>query len=132
MDDFEQRIRPWAITLVLHNWPIMVYSLLIPWAAVRAYLRPARSRILLLYGLLILAVTFEYQKHGLTPVHNTITYLFALNPAAREASYLVLLEWLPPAGHILGGALLVLSVVLSPRAVKASPTNGGHRLRTGR
>lgn len=112
MADFDQRITPWAITLVMHNWPIMIYSIAVPWAAVRAFLRPSRPALLLLYGLLTLALAFEYQKHGLVTVLITTEYVFALLPAWRDLSQQLLLGALPVAAHLLGGMMVVLSLLL--------------------
>ena len=113
MDDFLFRARPWAITLVLHNWPLIVYSALVPLAALRAYLRPTRRALLLLYGLAILALAYEYQKHGVGVARETASYLFSAeaNPELRRASQLVLTGVLPLATHLVGLALLVLSAV---------------------
>ncbi|MGI5835726.1 MAG: hypothetical protein ACOX87_04430 [Chloroflexota bacterium] len=109
MDDFHHRIPPWAITLTLHNWPIMLYSVFGVWAAIRAYLQPNRPALLLLYGFLTLAFAFEYQKHGLEPVRGTLDYVFARLPDWRNAGYLILLDILPIALHLLGFAFLALS-----------------------
>ncbi len=115
MDDFWYRIPPWATTLVLHNWPVMLWPALAIWAAVRAYLRPGRPILLFLYGSVILTVAFEYQKHGLGPVESTIYYVFARGPNVRDVLATVMVDWLPVAMNVFGFALLALSVVTSRR-----------------
>ena len=115
MDDFIYRVRPWVITLVLHNWPIMVYCLLIPPLALRAYLRPSRSALLALYGTSLLALGFEYQKHAPAVVRGTTSYLFEIHPEVRALSLLVLLDLLPAAVQLLGAAMIAVAVVRTIR-----------------
>ena len=113
MEDFLYRVRPWAITLVLHNWPIIIVSAAVPLAALLAYLRPTRRRLLVLYGLIVLAFAFEYQKHGVGVVESTTDYLFSeyANPAARHVSQLVLARALPWMLDGLGLALLLVAAL---------------------
>ena len=129
MDDFLYRAKPWAITLVLHNWPIILYSAAIPIAALLAYLRPTRRRLLLLFGLLVLALAFEYQKHGVGVVESTIGYLFSeyANPAARRISRLVLVQALPWLLHALGLALLLAAALGARAAGPSAPPAVGSR-----
>jgi hypothetical protein len=123
MDDFLYRARPWAITLVLHNWPLILYAAAIPFAALLAYLQPTRRRLLILYGLLVLAVAFEYQKHGMTVAQSTTDYLFSeyANPTARHISQLVLVQTLPVLLHLLGLALLLVSALCRRNRRSAQP-----------
>jgi len=113
MEDFLDRAGPWFVTLALHNWPVLLSAVLVSWAALRVYACPTRRRVLLLYGLFILVLAFEYQKHGLTYVRGTTGYLFSAeaNPALRRLSQLTLLEALPVALYLLGLAFLVLSAL---------------------
>jgi hypothetical protein len=115
MEDLLYRAKPWAITLVWHNWPIMLYAALIVWAALRAYRRPSRPALLFLYGFIVLALAFEYQKHGLPEARITIDYLFSLqfNPGPRHVSHLILVDLTPVAIHLIGFAFLILSIVSS-------------------
>lgn len=110
MEDFLYRARPWVVTLVQHNWPIMIYSVALVWAALRAYLHPSRTSLLLLYGVAMLALAFEYQKHVSNVVENTLDYLFKRNPGALAAGQALLLDALPVALHLMGLALVVLSL----------------------
>ncbi|HEX2923860.1 MAG TPA: hypothetical protein VHS28_07530 [Chloroflexota bacterium] len=121
MGDFLYRAEPWIITLVLHNWPVMIYLVLIVWSALNALLRPSRPALLLLYGLLILAVTWEYQKHGIRPIGGTIDYLLLeVNPDLHSVLQQAILYVLPVVANLIGLGLLVTSLLLSIR----------HRLKT--
>jgi sugar transferase (PEP-CTERM/EpsH1 system associated) len=114
MEEFLYRAGPWATTFAEHNWPVLVYVPLILWVAVRALVRPERQDLLLLYGLAILAVTFEYQKHGTRIVSGTVRYLFSAeqSPFMRAVSEFVLVDAAPVAGHALGLSLVVIAVAL--------------------
>jgi hypothetical protein len=103
----------------------MLYSALIVWAALRAFRRPNRPALLLLYGLLILALAFEYQKHGTPVALGTTGYLFSpqFNPGARYLSRLILVDFLPVAMHLVGLAFVILSV-LSSRLRGPAPQAG--------
>ncbi len=122
MDDFLYRAKPWALTLVLHNWPIILYSAAALLAALLAYSRPTRSRLLLLYGLAVLALAFEYQKHGVPVLHGTIDYLFSeeANPAARRIFHLALTQALPWLLHVLGLTLLLAAALGGRRSVETT------------
>jgi hypothetical protein len=122
MDDFLSRASPWAITLVLHNFPAMIYAVLIVWLATRAYLRPSRRSLLLLYGTCVLLFAFEYVKHGTGVARETTNYLFGRphNLVMRNASQFLALQVLPVAFHILGVMLLLLAARGPQRSKPAS------------
>jgi hypothetical protein len=131
VDDFMYRASPWAVTLVLHNWPVMAYSVLFAFAAVRAFVRPTRLRLLQTYGFLSLIVAFEYQKHGAPEMRVTSEYLFSVegNPWLRQANLFFWLDVLPITLHVVGIGLVVLSVVWSRRQGPSSiPSVRAHRL----
>jgi hypothetical protein len=109
MDDFLYRARPWAITLLLHNWPVMLAGALAVPVAVRAYLRPTRRILLVLYGLLGLAFAFEYQKHLAPALRDTARYLFSaeVNPGPRAVSQFVVADLAPAALYIFAVVLLL-------------------------
>lgn len=113
MEDFLFRAKPWAITLVLHNWPVMVTTPLIIWVAVRTYLWPSRRLLEVLYGLLLLTIAFEYQKHGLRVARRTTSYLFSpeANPDMRWFSQLVFLDVLPLVLPLAGIVLILLTLL---------------------
>lgn len=113
MDDFDIRIVPWAITLFEHNWPIMADSSILLWAAVRAYQRPTRQAVLLVYGVFALAFGFEYQKHALGSIADTIEYVFAHSSSLRDTARLVLMDGIPLTAYIFGAAVVVVCAVLS-------------------
>jgi hypothetical protein len=117
MDDFLYRATPWAITLVLHNWPVMAYAALFPYLALRAYLRPTRRALLCLYGLLMLVFAYEYDKHGTRIAWDTLTYLFSRehNPVPRYASLVVALRIMPVVLHAFGIGLVLLGMFGFPR-----------------
>jgi hypothetical protein len=113
MTEFLYRARPWAITLVEHNWPILLYGLVIAVAAVWAYARPGRRVLLVLYGALGLAFAFEYQKHIAPVLVGTAHYLFSVevNPGPRALSQFILGDLLPIVFHGLAIAFLVVAAV---------------------
>jgi hypothetical protein len=127
MDEFLYRARPWVVTLIAHNWPIMLYAVLTPWAAIYAYLRPSRRRLSLVYGLVVLACVFEYQKHAIPVLRDTTDYLFSLetNPGMRRVSQFTLLDVAPVAAYGLG--LVLVAAALAPL-----PRQGRSDLRAGR
>jgi hypothetical protein len=122
------RAQPWAVTLILHNWPVMVYGLVTAGAAVWALLHPARPSVLFLYGAALLVLGYEYEKHGRETILDTTGYLFSLevNPAARVVSRWLLLEFAPLLMQVSGFALLGGSLVLRRRELRkpAPPTRG--------
>jgi uncharacterized membrane protein YqhA len=75
VNDFLWRFIPWLVTLVQHNWPVILGVPLIIWAAIYAYLSPSRPRLLALYGFAVLTLTYEYQKHLAEVLVRTINYL---------------------------------------------------------
>ncbi len=116
MEEFLYRARPWAVTFIAHNWPVLVYALTIPWAALHAFLRPSRRTLLFLYSLLLLTFAFEFEKHGVRIMLDTTNYLFSVetNPAPRFLSQWLLAEVAPTAAHLLGLTALVISIAPLP------------------
>ena len=114
MSEFLERAHPWAVTLVLHNWPVMLYSLVAVLAATRAYIRPHRYTLLFLYGTVLLIIAYEYEKHGRATILDTTSYLFSLevNPDARSVVQLLLLDVVPVLLRVLGFALIGGSIIL--------------------
>jgi hypothetical protein len=123
MSEFLERAHPWAATLVQHNWPVMLYSLVALGAAIRAYLSPNRLTILFLYGAILLVLTYEYEKHGLATILGTTSYLFSLevNPGARAVSQLLLITAVPLVSRLIAFALIVGSIVLRERESRHRP-----------
>jgi hypothetical protein len=109
MDEFLYRARPWAITLFLHNWPVMLAGTLAVLAAVRTYLRPSRRRLLVLYSLLGFVFAFEYQKHLAPALRDTARYLFSaeVNPGPRVVSQFVVADLAPAALYFIAVVLLL-------------------------
>ena len=109
MAEFLDRAQPWATTLILHNWPVLLYTVLAAIAATWALIRPARSTLLILYGAIILIVGFEYEKHGTATIINTTSYLFSVevNPIPRVLSRRLLLEVVPISMQVIGYGLLL-------------------------
>jgi hypothetical protein len=110
--DFLYRAEPWARTLVQHNWPIFLLSVLVILTGIQAYWRPSRPALLRLYGCLVLALAFEYQKHLVPVMVETTDYLFSedTNPAVRSLSQLVLVDALPLAIYAWGAIALFLGL----------------------
>jgi hypothetical protein len=117
MAEVMARAGPWAITLLLHNWPVLLYAGLAGCSAVGAYLRPSRPALRLLYGSLLLGAAFEYEKHGLRVVRGTTHYLLETEPALLATSRLLLID-LAPAAIYLAGLALVLSTAAGPRLIR--------------
>jgi uncharacterized membrane protein HdeD (DUF308 family) len=115
MNEFLYRARPWATLLIEHNWPVMLCAVLILITAIWALIRPTRRTLLALYGLLLLAFAFEYQKHLAPLLVNTARYLFSVevNPGPRAASQIIIAQVLPIVFTGLGVALLMIA--LRPR-----------------
>jgi hypothetical protein len=126
MSEFLERAQPWVITLVLHNWPVMLYSLVAVFAAIRAYVSPNRHTILFLYGAIILVLVYEYEKHGRATVLDTTSYLFSqeVNPVARDLSQQLLLTVAPVTIRLIGFAMIVGSVVLREHANRRRSRRG--------
>jgi uncharacterized membrane protein len=122
MDEFLWRARPWAVTLVLHNWPLLLGLPLILLAALRAFAQPTRRSLLLLYGVSLLVIAFEYQKHVVPSLRSTTTYLFSseANSIPRMISQAILVGAMPGFLTMLGAALLVAWLV-GARMGRASP-----------
>jgi hypothetical protein len=121
MEEFLYRVGPFSTLLAQHNWPLLIYVPLILWVASRAFLRPERRVLLLLYGLLILAVAFEYEKHGTRLVAGTVRYLFEESPLVRRVSEFVLVDLAPIAAHALGLSMVVVAVALGLRGLRPEP-----------
>lgn len=124
LEEFLYRAQPWAATLVLHNWPIMLYGGLSLWVAACAFLRPTRWALLALYGLLVLSVAFEYQKHGTRILSGTIDYLldFEGNAGMLWISQFIFLSALPATFQLLGLALLIGAIGLYAARLRAAQT----------
>lgn len=134
LEEFFYRAQPWAATLVLHNWPIMLYGGLSLWVAIHAFLRPTRWALLALYGLLVLSVAFEYQKHGTRILRGTTSYLLDIEGNARMLwiSQLILLDVLPVTFHLLGLALLIAAIGLYATRLRAARTRSVDHCRSER
>jgi len=109
MQEILDRAQPWATTLILHNWPVLVYATIAVCAAIWSLVRPTRARVLVLYGAILLVLAFEYQKHGTATIVGTTTYLFSLevNPGLRTTSQWFLLLIVPAIAQFVGFALLI-------------------------
>ncbi len=123
VDDLMHRAWPWALTLVLHNWPIMLYSVLIGGMAVWTYQWPTRRAVLVLYGLLLLAFAFEYQKHFAAVLVRTTDYLFSVqyNPELRAVSRFLLMTFAPIGLHAAGVACFICAARLPRPAGSSAP-----------
>lgn len=118
--EFLERAHPWAVTLVSHNWPVMVYTLVALGAAVWALLHPARKSVLFLYGACLLVLAYEYEKHGRETIILTTEYLFSLevNATARVVSRWLLLDLVPLVLQVTGFGVLGGSLVLHRRELQ--------------
>jgi hypothetical protein len=128
MTEFLYRARPWATTLIEHNWPLLLYGLAIAVVAVWAYVTPGRRVLLILYGLLGLAFAFEYQKHIAPALIDSARYLFSVevNPRPRAISQFIVGDVLPVALHGIAVAFLVVAAL--PRCWSGEEIGPGPRL----
>ncbi len=112
MGDFLYRAEPWAVTLARHNWPIFLLAALALFTAIQAYRAPSRSALLRLYGCVLLAFAFEYQKHVAHMFLEATDYLFSAeaNPGLRGLSRLVLAEVVPVALYLCGAIAACLGL----------------------
>lgn len=122
MTFFGAEVPNWAAELVMHNWPVMLFSLGTAVAAVAAYLRPSRSTVLLLYGFLMLTAGFEYEKHGLRPVGGVFESLFEGSAQGRSLARSVAIGVLPPVMYAAGVVLLASSATMALRRRASTPT----------
>jgi hypothetical protein len=102
MGAFVDRAPAWVVTLLMHNWPLLLYVPFTCWWAIRAYLHPSRPRLLLVYAGLLLVAAFEYAKHGTRVVQETTDYLLGELPSARLVSQFLFIQLLPISGHLFG------------------------------
>jgi hypothetical protein len=123
MAEFLERAQPWAITLIDHNWPVMIYALVAGGAASWADRRPARKSVLFLYGACLLVIAYEYEKHGRETILGTTEYLFSVevNARARVVSRWLLLDLVPLLMQVSGFGLLVGSLALHRRELRRPP-----------
>jgi len=66
----------YTITLINHNWPIVLALLLALIFGVRLYLQPSRVRVCWLFGALLFVLGYEYDKHVADELHRAIDFLF--------------------------------------------------------
>lgn len=98
----------YSITLVSHNWPIMLALGLSLVFAVRAYRRPDRARVCWLLSAVLLGLAYEYQKHVAGVLHEAIDFLFGRELAGLNRPL-----------HLLVGPAMQAALVLSLAAVVA-------------
>jgi len=112
LGDFLYRADPWAILLVQHNWLIFLLSALVLWTGYQVYRRPSRPALLRLYGCLLLAFAFEYQKHVAHMFLQATDYLFGADSTAgaRSLSQVILIDILPVALYAWGSIVLILGL----------------------
>jgi len=128
MNELLERAGPWAVLLVQHNWPVIMYVVVAVVVAWRAYLAPRRHTLLFLYGTVLLIVAYEYQKHALPTVVHTTDYLFSeeVNPGARSLSQSLLVDLGPSLLRVVGCVLILGAAALRERAYRRS----AHRARS--
>jgi len=127
----------YMLTLVSHNWPIMLAAALSVWFGYQAYVRPTRLNVSWLLTALLLGLLYEYAKHIAAELHTAIDFLFGLEIAHWNRPLHVLVG---PAMHTvltLGWlGLLVQSLRLSIAAWHGQATTAtppaAHDLRPAR
>lgn len=91
------------ITLVDHNWPIMVSLGLFLWQAVRLYRRPTRANVGLLYCWLLLGGAYEYRKHVTNDLHRVVNQLLRGDLIFLNGIGHAFVSWIM-TGLLIGGA----------------------------
>jgi hypothetical protein len=94
----------YVITLVDHNWPIMVALSLFLWQAARLYRLPTRANVSLLYVWLLLGGAYEYHKHLASDLHRVVNYLLRDELGFLNSIGHALVGWMM-ASLLIGGAV---------------------------
>lgn len=66
----------YAITLLSHNWPIILALVLALVLSVQLYRRPTRPRACWLFTALLFGLAYEYEKHVAVELHRAVDFLF--------------------------------------------------------
>lgn len=67
----------YLIVTISHNWPVLLALLAALICAILAWQQPSRRRLAALYGAVLVAVAYEYQKHILPRFVEATTFLTA-------------------------------------------------------
>lgn len=123
----------YTLTLVSHNWPIMLALILGGWFGVRAYRRPSRARVSWLLTAILFGLAYECRKHITGELHAAVDFLFIGELAGLNR----LMHWLvgPALSTALAaGSLAVLAqslrLTLAERQEPPAPQPATHDLRT--
>ncbi|MFA9289148.1 MAG: hypothetical protein ACEQSA_04690 [Weeksellaceae bacterium] len=111
--DTQQNILYTGYFILLHNAEAILYALGILCATIFAFAKPSRTRLLLMWGFIILLFAFEYNKHILPPLQEqTVNSLVTVRESARieRVIHIVLARLIPLGLPLLGWILVVIGV----------------------
>lgn len=109
----EQSLGQWhyvlgyTITLVSHNWPVMLALGLGAFLAYCAYRWPSRLTVCWLLTALLIGLTYEYQKHVAGELHQAIDMLFGREIAGWNGPLHQLVGPVARAALVLGCAVML-------------------------
>jgi uncharacterized membrane protein YedE/YeeE len=102
----------YTLTLVSHNWPIMLALILGGWFGFRAYRQPSRARVSWLLTAILFGLAYEYRKHIAGELHAAVDFLFIGELAGLNR----LMHWL--VGPALSTALTAGSLAVLAQSVR--------------
>jgi hypothetical protein len=124
--DLKENIIQSLYLIFTHNQIVIAYTAGAVLAGVLSFIRPNRFHLLLLFGFLILAFNYEYDKHIIEPFRNqTIQSIVGEGNHVRARHYLDLFisEIIPIILYLLGWGLIFLSMIIGGK--KESSQSGG-------
>ncbi|MCU0491333.1 MAG: glycosyltransferase family 39 protein [Chloroflexaceae bacterium] len=71
----------YSITLMSHNWPIMLALVMVFCCGVKLYRTPERLTVCWLFAWLLFGLAYEYQKHVAGQLHEAVDFLLGLELA---------------------------------------------------
>jgi hypothetical protein len=102
----------YVITLVSHNWPILIAVAGCCWFGWRAYVHPSRLTVSWLLTSLLFGLAYEYEKHVAGELHRAIDFLFGLEIAAWNRPLHLLI------GSVANTILLLAFLILLAQSIR--------------
>lgn len=114
-----------------HNYVVLVYLFGTFLSAILSLIKPNRFHLLLLLGFLLLAFTFEYDKHLIEPLRNqTLQSILGssesqVHPKVNRLVDLAISELAPIVLYIFGWGLIFLAIIVkdNSKRTRESPPN---------
>lgn len=116
--DLNQSLIDTFYNFFTHNYVVLVYLLGTIISGLMALFRPSRFYLLLFFGFLILAFTYEYDKHLIEPLRRqTLESILGsvestAHPKVNKVVDLVISEVIPVFSYITGWLLIFLALIL--------------------